>query len=86
MVSTATSISRLALKLSNLLKIPVVDETGVNGLFDFTLRWIPDGALDPTAGPSLFTAIQEQMGLRLEGRKVPVDMLVVDSAEPPSEN
>jgi uncharacterized protein (TIGR03435 family) len=85
-VSKATSISRLALKLSNLLKIPVVDETGVSGSFDFTLRWIPDGAADPTAGPSLFTAIQEQLGLRLEGRKVPVDMLVVDSAEPPSAN
>jgi uncharacterized protein (TIGR03435 family) len=85
-VSTATSISRLALKLSNLLKLPVVDETGVNGSFDFTLHWIPDEAADPTAGPSLFTAIQEQLGLRLEGRKVPTDMLVVDSAEPPSAN
>src|SRR6185312_14272399 len=85
-VSTATAISRLALKLSVLLKVPVVDETGVNGLFDFTLHWIPDGAADPTAGPSLFTAIQEQLGLRLEGRKVPADMLVVDSAEPPSAN
>ena len=85
-VSTGAPISRLALKLSVLLKVPVVDETGVNGSFDFTLHWIPDGAPDPTAGPSLFTAIQEQLGLRLEGRKVPVDMLVVDSAEPPSAN
>ena len=85
-VSTATSISRLALKLSVLLKVPVVDESGVNGSFDFALHWIPDEAADPTAGPSLFTAIQEQLGLRLEGRKVPVDMLVVDSAEPPSAN
>jgi uncharacterized protein (TIGR03435 family) len=85
-VSTATSISRLALKLSVLLKVPVVDETGVNGSFDFTLRWIPDGAADPTAGPSLFTAIQEQLGLKLESRKVPTDMLVVDSAGPPSAN
>ncbi|HXE62213.1 MAG TPA: TIGR03435 family protein [Bryobacteraceae bacterium] len=85
-VSTATSISRLALKLSVLLKVPVVDETGVSGSFDFALHWIPDEAADPTAGPSLFTAIQEQLGLRLEGRKVPTDMLVVDSAEPPSAN
>lgn len=85
-VSTATSISRLALKLSVLLKVPVLDETGVNGSFDFALHWIPDEAADPTAGPSLFTAIQEQLGLRLEARKVPTDMLVVDSAEPPSAN
>jgi uncharacterized protein (TIGR03435 family) len=85
-VSTAASISRLALKLSVLLKVPVVDESGVNGSFDFTLHWIPDGAADPTAGPSLFTAMQEQLGLRLEGRKVPTDMLVVDHAEPPSAN
>ncbi len=85
-VSANTSISRLALKLSVLLKVPVVDETGVNGSFDFALRWIPDEAADPTAGPSLFTAIHEQLGLRLEGRKVPVDMLVVDSAEAPSAN
>jgi uncharacterized protein (TIGR03435 family) len=85
-VSTATSISRLALKLSVLLRVPVVDQTGVSGSFDFTLRWIPDGAADPTAGPSLFTAIQEQLGLRLEARKVPTDMLVVDRAEPPSAN
>jgi uncharacterized protein (TIGR03435 family) len=85
-VSTATSISRLAFKLSVLLKVPVVDETGVNGSFDFSLHWVPDGAADATAGPSLFTAIQEQLGLRLEGRKVPTDMFVVDSAEPPSGN
>ncbi|HVW10798.1 MAG TPA: TIGR03435 family protein [Bryobacteraceae bacterium] len=85
-VSTATSISRLALKLSVLLGVPVVDQTGVSGSFDFTLHWIPYGAADPMAGPSLFTAIQEQLGLRLEARKVPVDMLVVDRAEPPSGN
>lgn len=85
-VSTATSISRLALKLSVLLGVPVVDETGVTGTFDFTLHWVPEDAADPTAGPSLFTAIQEQLGLRLEARKVQTDMLVVDRAEPPSAN
>jgi len=85
-VSTATPISRLALKLSVLLGVPVTDETAVSGPFDFILRWIPDNAADTTAGPSLFTAIQEQLGLKLEARKVPVDVLVIDHADLPSEN
>ena len=85
-ISTAVSISRLALKLSNLLGVPVVDQANTPGFFDFTLRWVPDDALDATAGPSLFTAIQEQLGLKLEARKVPTDMLIIDRADKPSEN
>jgi len=72
----------------------VVDQTGINGLFDVKLEWTPDdrgpvtanaaGALaatDPASGPSLFAALQEQLGLRLESRKGPRDVLVIDHAE-----
>jgi uncharacterized protein (TIGR03435 family) len=78
---------------------PVVDKTGLQGRFDFTLRWTPDETQfaglgvrvpppsnDPDAPPGLFTAFQEQLGLKLESTKAPVDVLVVDRVERPSEN
>jgi uncharacterized protein (TIGR03435 family) len=72
---------------------PVVDKTGLTGGYDFTLRWTPDdpapGAApdDPNAEwPSLFTAIDEQLGLKLTPEKQPIDIIVVDSVEMPSEN
>jgi len=75
---------------------PVVDHTGMTGRFDFTLAWTPDlsqfGGRDLTTGsernrpPALSTAIQEQLGLKLESRRVAVDVLVVDTVERPSEN
>jgi uncharacterized protein (TIGR03435 family) len=55
---------------------PVLDRTGISGLYDFTLNWVPDDS-----APSLFTALQEQLGLRLEPQKGPVEVLVVDSME-----
>jgi len=78
---------------------PVVDKTGVEGEFDFSLRWTPDesqfrgmGITVPlpgdgtTALPGLFTAIQEQLGLKLEPQKIPCEVLVIDRVERPSEN
>jgi uncharacterized protein (TIGR03435 family) len=77
---------------------PVVDKTGLIGEFDFTLKWTPDesqlngmGFRVPvpegtTALPGLFTAIQEQLGLKLEPQKVPSEVLVIDHVERPSEN
>jgi uncharacterized protein (TIGR03435 family) len=72
----------------------VMDMTGLKGFYDVKLEWTPDlptlvnGAPAETApGPSLFTAVQEQLGLRLESRKGPVDVLVVDHADQiPAEN
>jgi len=72
---------------------PVVDKTGLTGGYDFTLRWTPDdpnpGAAPPDPnpqGPSLFTALEEQLGLKLVPEKQPIDIIVVDSADMPSEN
>jgi len=66
----------------------------MSGSYDFTLRWTPDiGTGAPSgkegsdaAGPSLFTALQEQLGLKIESRKEPLQVLVIDHVEKPSEN
>lgn len=67
----------------------VADATGMGGDYDFDLRFTPEQAgahTDGSAGASLFAALQEQLGLRLESRKVPVKVLVIDSVEKPSVN
>jgi uncharacterized protein (TIGR03435 family) len=67
----------------------VVDQTGLKGTYDFTLRWTPatlTGTESDGPSPSLFTALQEQLGLRLTTKKNPVDVLVVDFVEKPSPN
>jgi uncharacterized protein (TIGR03435 family) len=63
----------------------VMDETGISGEFDFTLKWSPEADQD-TSGSSLVTAIQEQLGLKLESTKSPVEVLVIDSAQKASAN
>jgi uncharacterized protein (TIGR03435 family) len=67
----------------------VFDATGLTDRFDLDLKWTPDpdgGAAAPLDGVSLFTAIQEQLGLRLEPRQAPVDVFVIESAERPAED
>jgi uncharacterized protein (TIGR03435 family) len=77
----------------------VVDQTGLPGRYDFLLKWTPDETQfaglgvkvpPPTdnadAPPDLFTAIQQQLGLKLEPTKAPVEVLVIDRVEKPSEN
>jgi uncharacterized protein (TIGR03435 family) len=94
-------LSQLVASLSGNLQRVVVDRTGLTGNFDLDLTWTPDqmpqqqgprppGApdlppIDPN-GPSLFTAVQEQLGLKLESTKGPVDVLVIDRAEKPTED
>jgi uncharacterized protein (TIGR03435 family) len=65
---------------------PVIDRTGLEGFFDFTLEWTPDSAqADLTApGPSIFTAIEQQLGLKLQPEKAPIEFLVIDHAEKPA--
>jgi uncharacterized protein (TIGR03435 family) len=79
---------------------PVLDQTGITGRYDFTLVWTPDdsqfagmgvkipppAADDGKAAPNLYTAIQEQIGLKLEATKAPADVMVVDHVEQPSAN
>ena len=62
---------------------PVFDRTGLTGRFDFTLNWAPEGSTD-TDAPSIFTALQEQLGLKLQPARGAVDVLVIDSAERPT--
>jgi uncharacterized protein (TIGR03435 family) len=100
MVNVNSSIKDFAgVMQAVVLDRPVVDQTGLTGKFDFRLKWTPDesqfgglGVKVPTpsdkadAPPSLFTAIQEQLGLKLDPVKAPVDVLVVDHVEKPSDN
>jgi uncharacterized protein (TIGR03435 family) len=69
---------------------PLIDKTELKGLFDVHLQFTIErpGAtpLSDPAGPSFFTAIQEQLGLKFESAKAPVDVLVIDSVQKPSEN
>ena len=86
--------------LSQQLGRPVLDKTNLKGLYDIKLQWSPElgqgqfppGVPEPpppppdASGPSIFTAVQEQLGLRLESAKGPVEVLVIDSVEKPTEN
>ena len=97
-VSNST-IADYFLAMQLVLDRPLVDRTGLVGRYDFLLKWTPDesqfGAMgirfsppsnNPNGPPGLFTAIQEQLGLKLESTKGPVKVLVVDHVERPSEN
>jgi uncharacterized protein (TIGR03435 family) len=67
---------------------PVVDQTGLPGRYDFTLSWTYDLSVEgaPGAPPSLFTAIKEQLGLRMDAVKGQAEVIVIDHLERPSEN
>ena len=78
------SIHQFAGMLGKSLGRIVQDNTGISGDYDFTFTWDPDGGSDSV--PSVFAALQEQMGLRLESGKAIMDVLVIDSAEKASEN
>jgi uncharacterized protein (TIGR03435 family) len=77
--------------LARTVERTVIDKTGLTGKYDFTLTWTPDtgqatGASSDSNAPDLFTAIQEQLGLKLVASRGPVDTLVIDSVEKPTEN
>jgi uncharacterized protein (TIGR03435 family) len=85
-----TSMDYLAGMIAESLGEPVVDKTGVQGVYDFELRWNADDqnatGLDADV-PSLFTALQETLGLRLQSQKVPGEIVVIDHVERvPTEN
>jgi uncharacterized protein (TIGR03435 family) len=80
-------IEALARMLSDMLMRPVLDRTGLKDIYDIKLDFAElDGHTDDASAASLFTAIQEQLGLKLEATKGPVEVLVIDSAEKPDAN
>jgi uncharacterized protein (TIGR03435 family) len=79
---SGVTLDAIAQSLAGALDRPVVDETGLASRFDGTLDWAPEG----DDGPSIFTAVTEQMGLKLESRRGPVEMLVIERLERPDEN
>lgn len=85
LVATGLSMELLASYVGNRIGRIVVDETDLPGSYNLTLEWAPDDASD-SAAPPLSTALREQLGLRLESRKKPVDVLVIDQLQRPSEN
>jgi uncharacterized protein (TIGR03435 family) len=82
----AMSIDSLAMNLAGTLGRVVVNQTGLAGTYDFTLEWAPEGADATDQRPSIFTAMEEQMGLKLKATQGPVDAIVVDAIERPSAN
>lgn len=98
-VRNATMADFAGVMQSAALDRPVVDQTGLSGRYDFTLTWTPDEsqfgglgvrvpppAKDANAPPGLFTAIQEQLGLKLKPTRAPAEVIVIDHVEKPSPN
>ena len=63
--------------LGQTLGVPVVDRTGIKGTYEIDLKFAPEDSTDSPL-PSIFTAVEEQLGLKLESQKVPLEMLVID--------
>jgi|SRR5579862_5493553 len=91
-IGNGGDMRELAGLLSGFVERPVVDKTGLTGKYDFTLRWTDElssprtPAGDPDKYPSIFIALREQLGLRLDSAKGPLEVIVIDRAEKPSEN
>src|SRR5882724_1380896 len=91
MLAKGVSMAKLAQTLAILTGYPVADETHVSDVFDFNLDWAPDSSrltvddqaalVDQSTGESLFSALQYQLGLKLEARKIPTEFVVIDHAE-----
>jgi bla regulator protein blaR1 len=82
-VGEIATMDDLAYALSDTLELPVVNETAISGLYNFTVEY---SRRDDDGLPSLFTAIEQQIGLKLESRKGPIKMYIVDHLEKPGSN
>jgi len=80
----AFNMNNMLIFLSNAVERVVVDRTGLTGAYDITLDWAPDAATSDK--PSIFTAVQEQLGLKLESERGDVDVVVIDRVERPTED
>jgi uncharacterized protein (TIGR03435 family) len=99
---SAVPVDRLVGTLQGMVDRPVIDKTGLTGLFDIKLQWVPGAEAPPSpfgpnpnappppppddSAPTIYTALQEQLGVRLESSKGPVEVVVIDSAQKPAEN
>jgi uncharacterized protein (TIGR03435 family) len=94
-----TSLANMLMQQRELEGRTVLDKTGLSGKYEVTLQWMPEDQASPgpadgaqttappsDSGPSIYTALQEQLGLKLESTKGPVEFLVIDHVERPSEN
>ena len=89
MTSTAVPMSTLVNLLSSQMQRIVIDKTGLTGNYDLDLTWSRDDGIAPSPdsnAPSIFTALQEQLGLHLQPSKSPVETFVIDHVELPTEN
>ena len=83
-----SELASLPSLLSKEVGRPVVDRTGLTSRYDFTLEYVPAvrAAVDETSGTSIFTAVEEQLGLKLKPARQPMDVLVIDSIVLPARN
>jgi uncharacterized protein (TIGR03435 family) len=86
MTNTRTSLSTLSSMLQSYAGRPIIDKTGLEGQFDVSLQFAPETLPADPSDASLFTAVQEQLGLKLEPAKGQVEVLLIDSVERPSDN
>ena len=80
----SATIKMISSNLAANLGRNVIDETGLTGAYDFEIRWTPDNSAD--SGASLFTALEEQLGLKLVSKRGPVEIIIVEKLEKPTEN
>ena len=85
-IATKIDSRGLAGALQAIVGRPVLDHTGLSGLYNVDMTYVNDALTPDAAGPSIFTAIRDELGLKLDSTKVPVEMLVIDHIERPSEN
>jgi len=85
--TTKGTMEQLAGQLSANTRRPVLDKTGLTGTYDYKLEWLPDNAATADSNlPSIYTAVEEQLGLKLESTKAPIEVVVIDRVERPSAN
>jgi uncharacterized protein (TIGR03435 family) len=96
--ATSTSMELFAFRLASVMDRPVIDQTGLKGEYDFKLTYTLDlpPNISPTAllngqpidvsGPTIFQAVRQQLGLRLDGRKGPAQIMVIDHVDKPTDN
>ena len=89
MICHGATMEKIVAEVSGGLHAPVVDRTGLTGTYDLHVRYTPEGRklkIDTEAGPSLQQAFPDETGIKMEKGKGPVEVLVVDHMEKPSEN